>query len=638
MLALMELVGNVRKLTLPAMAAAGAATSILVAMQQLEDCEEVQFYGAALIAQLAQYGKGTVGQGLLEGAAVRTLLTSLVLWSSQVDGLQAEVLRAIVALACNCHEVGPCLVVEDIAAEMRGALPRVEVQRAGCKALTALVENRDVLREVVAEYGGLEALLSAVAVHPDLWDEVAVPVGPALRCATPADLTEMLTSEVLPQLEGDVSPSAFEDDVFALRRRHLFGPLSFLRDAVLPIAAILMDVLQLSFMIGLRQWRLCGLLLCAMFFNGFSAATCAWRGMGLLPAVLNFLTLGTFGLFTEACRSCCRGRSSSQTILYKTPAAVQNMVSLMVTAYALVLAGTAQGFAVQSTSFMAARWATINLTLLALPSASLDVARLTVLRDLGYRHLRPGIRLWWGKALVFTYHLCEAAAPLVLLLRAVATRTQGRHIDVMTLAGGSFDLMLLWIPLVTGLWAVTSLSAAPALLPISKAAALLRPVLWLFAWASLLSRLAHDQRTCDQMTTGAPKVLMVISAVAFVLYLPLLLALWRWGRFHVKALPSGDWAALREAALEDEEAPAELDELLRSPWSNPAPELFRRTLRSRMDSRMLSSVKQGRALTVLEGRRGGPAPSERVMRRHTAHELRGIEKGRPVRKMPPSHS
>ena len=393
-----------------ALVAAGVVPRVLSCLEVLQDDQDIQDQGCNVLAHLAG-GPPEVKEELLRAGAVA--------------GLGAALQRAVAndwsspGLFC-CMALGS--LSTGISEDLRQKLQDPGAIDAVCRLLHQNRSDRDTrspavafllhlaelpaARPILAEAEAVEALLLTGVRHDELFGSAAAALAffPADLVSQKVELTEVLGEDCQPLLEAAAS-----------RRVTTLG---LVKDTVLPLADVILDVLNFIDFVKRRYFLWMACLVCGLVFNGVASATLQQARPG--RAMLNFVTFGTFGQVAEGVDSYTKGVKTETLLRQKMVEGLESVLSLLVTADALAVAGHLADVPELSPASAGLKWGSVGLSITCLSLLAHDLDKKAIHEREDLAHLRP-----MSSFTILAFHISEVLAALVVVLFASATRPWG---------------------------------------------------------------------------------------------------------------------------------------------------------------------------------------------------------------------
>ena len=159
-------------------------------------------------------------------------------------------------------------------------------------------------------------------------------------------------------------------------------------------------------------------LLCGLVFNGVASAVLQQARPG--RALLNFFTFGTVGQLAEGVESYAKGVKTETLLRQKMVEGLESVLSLLVTADALAVAGHLADVPELSPASAGLKWGSVGLSITCLSLLAHDLDKKAIHEREESAHLRP-----MSSFTIVTFHISEVLAALVVVLFASATRPWG---------------------------------------------------------------------------------------------------------------------------------------------------------------------------------------------------------------------
>ena len=303
-----------------AVAAAGAVPKVLSCLEVLQDSEGFQEQGCLLLYNLAG-GPPEVKEELLRAGAVGGLGAALQ-WALAVEGSES------VRWCCAALSRLGSGISEDLRQKLHQDPEAID---AVCRVLREDRSDREtrlsavafllhlaelpIARPILAKAKAVEALLLTGVRHEELFGSAAAALAyfPAELVLDKVELTEVSGEECQPLLEAAAS-----------RRVTTLG---LVKDTVLPLADVILDVLNFIDFVKRRYFLWMACLVCGLVFNGIASATLQQARPG--RAMLNFVTFGTFGQVAEGVDSYTKGVKTETLLRQKMVEGLESVLSLL---------------------------------------------------------------------------------------------------------------------------------------------------------------------------------------------------------------------------------------------------------------------------------------------------------------------
>ena len=394
-----------------AVAAAGPVPKLLSCLEVLQESEGFQEWGCLLLNNLAG-GPPEVKEELLRAGAV--------------GGLGAALQRALAVEGSGSVRRFCCAALgslgSGISEDLRHKLQDPDAIDAVCRVLREDRSDRatrspavayllhlaelPAARPILEEAQAVEALLLTGVRHDEVFGPAATVLAyfPADRVSQKVELTKVPCEECQPLLEAAAS-----------RRVTTLG---LVKDTVLPLADVILDVLNFIDLVKRRYFLWMACLLCGLIFNGIASATLQQARPG--RAMLNFFTFGTSGQVAEGLESYAKGVKTETLLRQKMVEGLESVLSLLVTADALAVAGNLADVPELSPASAGLKWASVGLSVacLSLLAHDLDKKAIHECEDLSHLRRMSSFR-------ILAFHISEVLAALVVVLFASATRPWG---------------------------------------------------------------------------------------------------------------------------------------------------------------------------------------------------------------------
>ena len=438
-----------------AVAAAGAP-KVLSCLEVLRDSEGFQSRGCDLLANLA-CGPPDVKEELLRAGAV--------------GGLGAALQRALAVEGLDC--VGFCCralgsLGSGISEDLRHKLQDPDAIDAVCRVLRQDQMDRTTrslavaflltlaelpaARPILAEAEAVEALLLTGVRHEEVFGSAAAALAyfASDRVSQKVELTKVPWPCVLSLLrfEREVPCEEYQPLLEAAESRRV-TTLGLVKDTVLPLADVILDVLNFIDFVKRRYFLWMGCLVCGLIFNGIASAALEQARPG--RAMLNFFTFGTFGQVAEGVESYAKGVKTETLLRQKMVEGLESVLSLLVTADALAVAGHLADVPELSPASGTLKWASVGLSVACLSLLAHDLDRKAIHECEDLSHLRP-----MSSFRILAFHVSEVLAALVVVLFASATRPWGLPCLAGAVALSALILHFRSFQSLEGSWIVTS--------------------------------------------------------------------------------------------------------------------------------------------------------------------------------------
>ena len=199
-------------------------------------------------------------------------------------------------------------------------------------------------------------------------------------------------------------------DLLAAADSRRFKKIDVLKDVFFPVVDVVLDAINVIDFFHHRHYIWMTLLLCGLVFNSVASAlhACGRHRPGL--ATLNLLTFGTGGQVSEAIESWRDTTKTELLITQKMIEGVESMLSLLVSADAIAVAGNLPNYPSLGMRSASLKWISVLFSLICLSLLSTDLDKQAIQEADELAHLRGSISGCGGQLKLMAFHLSEVLA------------------------------------------------------------------------------------------------------------------------------------------------------------------------------------------------------------------------------------